>query len=248
MHPSALKTGLTFFETYATQLPNARVIDLGAQDINGSLKSVCPAHLDYTGVDFVPGKGVDVVLQDPYVLPFESESIDIVVCSSVFEHSEFFWLLFIEVMRVLKPSGLLYLNVPANGDFHRYPVDCWRFYPDAGSALVRWAEHNHIPAVLLESFIGEQDQDQWNDFVAVILKNRQHAIHYPHRILDVKLNFTNGKVFGTSDEVVQRPSDEFVQRRDTPEDRARLIEIRRMASAPLSISDSQQDISESSKT
>ena len=30
---------------------------------------------------------------------------------------------------------LFYLNAPSNGEFHRYPVDCWRFYPDAGGAL-----------------------------------------------------------------------------------------------------------------
>jgi SAM-dependent methyltransferase len=227
MHPSALKTGRAFFETYATQLSSARVIDLGAQDINGSLKTACPSRFDYTGVDFVPGNGVDVVLEDPYSLPFDADSIDIVVCSSVFEHAEFFWLLFLEVMRALKPSGLLYLNAPANGDYHRHPVDCWRFYPDAGSALVRWAERNNIPAALLESFIGEQDGDQWNDFVAVILKDRQHVAAYPNRILEHKLDFTNGRLFGKIDEITQR--------RDPPEDRARLLEIRHFANAALPV-------------
>jgi SAM-dependent methyltransferase len=169
-----------------------------------------------------------VVLQDPYALPFASNSVDIVVSSSVFEHAEFFWLLFIEVMRVLKPSGLLYLNVPANGDFHRYPVDCWRFYPDAGSALVRWAQRNDIPARLMESFVAEQDGDQWNDFVAVVLKDRKYADRYPKRILDKKRDFTNGKVAGSSENF-------FYQRRDAPEDRTRLIEIRRLATMRLPV-------------
>ena len=227
MHPSALKICHAFFETYSSQLANARVIDVGAQDVNGSLRSVCPTRFSYTGIDSVPGNGVDVVLQDPYVLPFEDDSIDFVVCSSVFEHAEFFWLLFIDILRILKPSGLLYLNVPSNGDFHRYPVDCWRFYPDAGSALVRWAHRHRIPATLLESFVAEQDGDQWNDFVGVILKDAQHIANYPKRIIDSKRDFTNGKVL--------RSPDEFLQARDAPEDRTRLLAIRRAAMAPLDI-------------
>ena len=31
---------------------------------------------------------------------------------------------------MLRPAGLFYLNAPSNGDFHRYPVDCWRIMPD----------------------------------------------------------------------------------------------------------------------
>jgi SAM-dependent methyltransferase len=71
-----------------------------------------------------------------YKLPFADGSVDVVLSSSCFEHSEFFWLLFLEILRVLRPEGLFYLNAPSNGPFHRYPVDCWRFYPDSGNALV----------------------------------------------------------------------------------------------------------------
>ena len=60
-----------------------------------------------------------IVLEDPYKLPFDSDSVDIVICSSCFEHSEMFWLLFLEVMRILKPTGLFYMNAPSNGAFHK---------------------------------------------------------------------------------------------------------------------------------
>ena len=26
----------------------------------------------------------------------------------------------------------------SNGDYHSWPVDCWRFYPDSGIALINW--------------------------------------------------------------------------------------------------------------
>ena len=70
-------------------------------------------------MDFQQARGVDVVLDDPYKLPLDDASVDIVVSSSCFEHSEMFWLVFLEVMRVLKSDGLFYLNAPSAGSFHQ---------------------------------------------------------------------------------------------------------------------------------
>jgi SAM-dependent methyltransferase len=129
MHYTAMKYGHLFFRTCHSQEAAPRILDLGSQDVNGSLRQVAPSASDYVGADFVEGRGVDVILTDPYALPFENESFDACVSSSVFEHSEMFWLVFLEVLPVLRPDGLLYLNLPSIGGFHRYPVDCWRFYP-----------------------------------------------------------------------------------------------------------------------
>lgn len=147
-------------------------------------------------MDFVPGKGVDVVLDDPYKLPFGSESVDVVISSSCFEHSEMFWIVFLEIMRILKPRGLFYLNVPSNGSFHRYPVDCWRFYPDSGKALAAWARRNSMNVELLESFVSIQAGGGWNDFVAVFLKEASCASYFRKRIVDVKDDFNNGQAYG----------------------------------------------------
>ena len=119
MHPSALDNGGLFFDTYLNAGEALTVLDIGAQDVNGSLRALAPAACRYVGVDFAPGRGVDVVLDDPYRLPFADQSIDAVVSSSCFEHVEMFWLSFNEILRVLKPPGLFYLNAPSNGDFHR---------------------------------------------------------------------------------------------------------------------------------
>ena len=78
-----------------------------------------------------------------------------------------FWVVFLEMMRVLEPASLLYMNGPSNSSFHRYPVDCWRFYPDTGGALVTWARRSNINALLLESYVSLQQDGGWNDFVGV---------------------------------------------------------------------------------
>ncbi len=202
MHPTAMKHADLFFRTYLADASAATVVDIGAQDVNGSLKQVCPPGCKYIGVDFIAGRNVDVVLDDPYSLPFDDQSVDVVVSSSCLEHSEMFWLLFLEMLRILKPHGLLYLNAPSNGSFHRYPVDCWRFYPDSASALVTWAKRSGYDPLLLESFTGRKGDtgrryvDDWNDFVAVFLKDAVALPTAARRILDAYEDFDNGYVHG----------------------------------------------------
>lgn len=200
MHATAMNNCKSFFENYSQYFEintDVKVVEIGSQDVNGSLRQVCPQDFQYIGVDFQKAKGVDIVLDDPYTLPFENESIDIVVSSSCFEHSEMFWLVFLEVLRVLKPKGLFYLNAPSNGAFHRYPVDCWRFYPDSGKALITWARRNGINAEMLESYT--QKGDIWQDYVAVFLKESTHKELFKNKIIDKKTDFENGQKIGSQE-------------------------------------------------
>jgi len=198
MHDTALENGIKFFDLYLKNSNNLIIVDIGSQDVNGSLRGFCPSNSKYIGLVFAEGKGVDIVLEDPYSLPFNDNSVDVVVSSSCFEHSEFFWLTFNEILRILKPKGLLYINVPAaGGEFHRFPVDCWRFYPDSGIALQNWGKRNGFKCALLESFVGYKKTDNWNDFVAIFVKEKKYASHYKKRILDKLNNFSNGMVFNS---------------------------------------------------
>ncbi|MDR1425253.1 MAG: methyltransferase domain-containing protein [Azoarcus sp.] len=202
MHPSALFHGKTFFETYCPQAARAlgtppgtplRVAEIGSQNINGSLRDVCPTGTQYTGLDFAAGNGVDIVLDDPYTLPLGDASADIVVSSSCFEHSDFFWLVFLEVLRILKPGGVFYLNVPSNSlAYHHHPADNWRFSPDAGHALAAWGQRNGVDAVLLESFVGARCETGWHDFVGVFLKDASYVDHYPQRMMTRGTAYFNG--------------------------------------------------------
>jgi SAM-dependent methyltransferase len=197
MHNSAKKHGALFFDTYLNNAKDLTIVDIGAQNVNGSLRSVAPPNNKYVGVDFVEAKGVDVVIADPYSLPFEKESVDVVVSSSCFEHSEFFWLVFNEILRILKPTGLLYINVPSNGSFHRYPVDCWRFYPDAGVALQNWGKRSGYNCALLESFVGMNENETWNDFVAIFVKDIKNSVKYKSRIQNPTMAFMNGRLYNS---------------------------------------------------
>jgi SAM-dependent methyltransferase len=170
MHETALKYGKQFFDKYVRD--GQAVVEIGSQEIAGQpgLRTVAPAGCEYVGLDMEAGKGVDIVLADPYRLPIPPLSADAVVSSSVFEHCEFFWLMFAEMARITKHGGYIYLNSPSNGYVHRHPVDCWRFYPDAGQALAHWANYETGYEIeVVESFIGEPDPDiaHWEDFVCI---------------------------------------------------------------------------------
>ncbi|MDO9235404.1 MAG: class I SAM-dependent methyltransferase [Aquabacterium sp.] len=188
MHPVAMNNGKLFFDTYVTRLGGITIVDIGAQDVNGSLREVSPPAAKYIGVDFANARGVDIVLDDPYKLPFEDNSVDVIVSSSCFEHSEMFWLLYLEIIRVLKPEGLFYLNAPSACGFHRYPVDCYRFYPDSGNALAKWGKRNGYNSIALEHYTTD------GDYVCVFLKDAAHLDKHPNRILPLINEFSCGSI------------------------------------------------------
>jgi len=165
MHFTAFESGKDFFLVYGRD--GDTVLDIGSMDVNGTLRPTAPPNATYIGCDLSGGPGVDVILDDPYHLPWSQETFDLVVSTSCFEHTEFFWEVFVEMARVVKPSGFVYVSAPVQGDVHRYPVDCWRFYPDAGRALAKWSQRAGFDVELVESFQIPPDGDQWRDFVGV---------------------------------------------------------------------------------
>lgn len=169
MHDTAYIHGRIFRQTYWHDQFET-VVEIGSQDVNGSLRSHFPESARYIGLDFEEGPGVDVVVTPGAPLPLDDESADIVLSSSVFEHDEQFWVTVLELARILRPGGILYLNAPSNGEVHLYPIDAWRFYPDAGLALARWSRANGQPMRLLESFVAKPGPSGWADNISIFQK------------------------------------------------------------------------------
>jgi SAM-dependent methyltransferase len=169
MHDSAYRIGELVMQTYC-DLPNARILEVGSMNVNGSLRDVAEPTTHYVGLDLEEGDGVDVVIKPGERLPFDDDSFDLIMASSAFEHDPRFWETFVEMCRVARPGGHIYVNAPSNGLVHRFPLDCWRFYPDAGLALADHARNQGMSIELVESFIGKRINDCWNDFAAIFRK------------------------------------------------------------------------------
>lgn len=197
MHDTAYELGSKFFSVYAP--PKAFVLDVGALDINGSLKTCAPPDSRYFGLDTEAGKGVDMVLEDLYELPFKDGVFDLVVSSSSLQHDPMFWLSFLEFVRVLKPGGYIYVNVPSNGWYHADPIDAWRCYPDAGLALRNWARKQGHDISLVESFVAPRQEVIWNDFVMIFAKGQGAPVS--GRVVDRVTGATNVRVAEAIDDV-----------------------------------------------
>ncbi len=159
MHVSSYQHMQRLVETKLDRTRPLHAVDIGSFDVNGSYRTLFDnPGWRYTGIDLEAGPGVDVVLSSPYVFPLPTASADIVLSGQAFEHIEFFWLTWLEMLRVLKPGGMIFLIAPSRGPEHRYPQDCWRFYPDGYRALAKFGD-----CELLEvSTDWEPHADEWS--------------------------------------------------------------------------------------
>ena len=175
MHQSSLDNMMAFRKKYLESRQNEPllILDLGSFDVNGSYRGAFDvAPWTYRGVDMAAGKNVDIVLQDPYHWrEIRSSSAAVVISGQAFEHIEFFWLTMLEIARILKPGGLCCLIAPSGGPEHRYPVDCWRFYPDGFVALARFASLQ-VSEVYMQSgmTVYSDGSDMWRDTILVCRK------------------------------------------------------------------------------
>jgi SAM-dependent methyltransferase len=183
VHQSSLDKMRAFRARYLSEREKQQllILDLGSQDINGTYRPLFEnPRWTYIGVDLTAGRNVDVVLSDPYDWSeIPTAHADLVISGQAFEHIEWFWLTMLQIGRVLKPGGLCCLICPAAGPEHRYPVDCWRFYPDGLAALARFAGLNVISVSTQWQAEGYSDgSDDWKDSMLVCEKPRMALLRY----------------------------------------------------------------------
>ena len=83
-------------------------------------------HPNMKGLEIEAGPGVDIV-GSALDLPFEDETVDLIVTQEVLEHVPDPFLAMREIHRVLKPGGRAYVQLPFVIGFHPCPTDYWRF-------------------------------------------------------------------------------------------------------------------------
>lgn len=175
MHASSYEKMRSFVQVHLGPLREEplSIHDLGSQDVNGAYRDLFDApRWRYTGMDQVAGDNVDLVLEDAYAWrEVASGSVDVVVSGQALEHIRYVWITMLEIARILKPGGLCCLIAPAGGPEHRYPVDCWRIYPDGMESLARFAQLDVLQVQTQWGATGFTDNsDVWKDSVLVCRK------------------------------------------------------------------------------
>jgi SAM-dependent methyltransferase len=115
------------------------VLDVGSADLNGDARSWFTLRgYHYTGADIEPRKGVDVLIDKSCVWEL-ADRYDLIVSLNTFEHVDKPWILVKTMAEHLKPFGTMLIVAPFSFQYHRHPVDCWRYTPDAMAALAHIA-------------------------------------------------------------------------------------------------------------
>jgi len=105
------------------------VVELGARNVSGLLRrGHFPNAGKYIGIDIHPGEGVDIV-GDAHRLSelVAPNSVDALFSFSVFEHLLFPWKVVLEINRVLKVGGIVFVSTHPVWPAHELPWDFWRF-------------------------------------------------------------------------------------------------------------------------
>jgi SAM-dependent methyltransferase len=104
------------------------IVDIGSKDASASYAfGEPPAGARVVCVDIAAGPGVDLVADAHDLYMVEDNSVDCVISVSTFEHLRYPQKAIKEALRILKPGGILYLNVPFLFPYHADPDDFYRF-------------------------------------------------------------------------------------------------------------------------
>jgi len=92
---------------------NKKVLEIGSYNINGTMRDFF-TNCDYTGVDVAEGAGVDVVCKGHEFFT-QIESFDVCLSCECFEHDPFWERSFWNMVKHLKPGGLLFFTCATTG-------------------------------------------------------------------------------------------------------------------------------------
>lgn len=98
--------------------PEAKVMDLGVRE-----RPAAPGLISF---DLFRFPGVQVV-GDAHRLPFGDASLDGIISTALLEHVEHPEPILLEMQRVVRPGGLVYVEVPFLQGYHPDPIDMRRY-------------------------------------------------------------------------------------------------------------------------
>jgi SAM-dependent methyltransferase len=156
------------FKDLASRLVSPVVLEVGTKRADPKVSTHradwFPNARQHVMVDIELGLDVDVA-GDLHRLPFGSESFDVFMAPSIFEHVKRPWVCSAEIARVLRPGGIAYVQSHQSFPIHGYPSDYWRFtdgalrllFEDAG--LVTLDAGYEFPCSVVP---GSTFRDEWN--------------------------------------------------------------------------------------
>jgi SAM-dependent methyltransferase len=112
-----------------------RILEIGSREVTGiSDARRALSKAEYVGFDFYPGKNVDVVGDAHKLSSYfrEGERFDIIYSSACFEHFAMPWVVAVEIAKILRVGGLVFVETHFSYSSHERP---WHFFQFSDMAL-----------------------------------------------------------------------------------------------------------------
>lgn len=104
-----------------------RVLEIGSRNVTGANFRGRFSKALYTGFDFHPGENVDVVGDAHRLTEYfdKNDKFDLIFSSAVFEHLHMPWVVAIEIQKLLKIGGVVFVETHFSYSSHERP---WNFF------------------------------------------------------------------------------------------------------------------------
>jgi 2-polyprenyl-3-methyl-5-hydroxy-6-metoxy-1,4-benzoquinol methylase len=141
MHQLSLDNCKKFITKYLDPNQSYKICEVGAEGQGGSYRQaldIRTANWSVTTFDLTTNFDVDVALASPedwQLAPEHQHAYDVILCGQCLEHVKRPWKFIHQLCELAKPNALLFLTAPNTWDYHAYPIDCWRIWPDGMRAL-----------------------------------------------------------------------------------------------------------------
>jgi hypothetical protein len=125
------------FQTMVRRIGRGQILEIGSRARSGNVhRDFIPDGMKYVGMDILDGPNVDVVA-DAHELSrhFAPETFDVAYSIAVFEHLLMPWKVTIELNKILKPGGFVFIATHQTFNLHEQPWDFWRFSDKAWHGL-----------------------------------------------------------------------------------------------------------------
>lgn len=115
--------------------PGMKILEIGSREVTGKSNARNEfSKADYTGFDYYPGNNVDVVGDAHNLSSYfnKEDKFDLIYSSACFEHFAMPWMVALEISKLLKIGGSVFVETHFSFSSHERP---WHFFQFSDMAL-----------------------------------------------------------------------------------------------------------------
>lgn len=131
-----------------------QVLDIGGRARSGYLLADHLPGCDVTVLDIRADEGVDIVADIHEMSDaLAGRQFDFIICVSVFEHLVMPWKAALEINKVLRPDGIIFVQTHQTVGLHDRPWDYFRFSDDSWKGIFNAATGFEIISTMMTNFV-----------------------------------------------------------------------------------------------